>query len=102
MAHALRWAPNALDDLDEIAEFIYRDSPQYAASFAREIRVAARSLTAFGGRGRMVPELDDPSVHEIFFKSYRLIYSLGEQEVTILAIIHGSRDLASLWRRRGV
>jgi toxin ParE1/3/4 len=74
VAHALRWAEAALDDLDEVAEFIARDSPFYAASFVQELRTAARTLRTFGERGRIVPEVGDPSIREIFIKSYRLIY----------------------------
>jgi plasmid stabilization system protein ParE len=102
VARSLRWAAAALDDLDEIAEFIERDSPFYAASFVQELRTAARTLRTVGGRGRVVPEADDASVREIFVKSYRLIYLVRNDEVTILAIIHGARDLASLWEKRDV
>lgn len=100
MAHALKWAETALDDLDDIAEFIARDSPFYAASFVEELRSAARSLRTLGERGRVVPEVGDSSVRELFVKSYRLIYLLGHGEVTILAVIHGARHLADLRHER--
>jgi plasmid stabilization system protein ParE len=38
------WTEAALQDLDEAAEFIARDSKSYAAAFVREARQAARSL----------------------------------------------------------
>jgi toxin ParE1/3/4 len=39
----------------------------------------------------MVPELGDPAVREIFVKSYRLIYELREEQVIVLAFVHGAR-----------
>lgn len=101
MAHALKWAEAALDDLDGIAEFIARDSPFYAASFVQELLAAARSLRTFGERGRVVPEVGETSIRELFVKSYRLIYLVEHDEVTILAVIHGARDLASLRGKGG-
>ncbi|MBI4164215.1 MAG: type II toxin-antitoxin system RelE/ParE family toxin [Acidobacteria bacterium] len=47
----------------------------------------------------MVPELNQSSVRELFVRSYRLIYIIRRDEVCILALIHGSRDLETLWKR---
>jgi plasmid stabilization system protein ParE len=102
VADTLKWASSALDDVDDIAEFIARDSPFYAASFVQELRAAARSLQTLGGRGRVVPEVGDSSIRELFVKNYRLIYLLRPGEVTVLAVIHGARDLVDLWEKRDV
>ncbi|HYI09317.1 MAG TPA: type II toxin-antitoxin system RelE/ParE family toxin [Thermoanaerobaculia bacterium] len=61
----------------------------------REARDAARSLRQFANRGRVVPEIGDPSVREllVFRQRYRMIYRVLEREVQILAFIHGARDL---------
>jgi plasmid stabilization system protein ParE len=40
-----------------------------------------------------VPELNDPSVRELFVKRYRLIYELRPDRIVILAFIHGARQL---------
>jgi len=61
-------------ELDEIAQFIGRDSKFYAAAFVREARGAARSLKRFAERGRVVPEVADPEIRELFVSSYRLVY----------------------------
>ena len=93
MARALRWTEAAVDDLNEAAEFIARDSPFYARALARDVRDAARSLRRFAERGRVVPESDDPSIRELFVKHYRLIYQITPDHVVILAFVHGARDL---------
>ena len=43
--------------------------------------------------GRVVPEVGDESVRELFVKSYRLIYEIRREHVVILALIHGARRL---------
>ena|SRR5687767_4818071 len=101
MARPVIWTESFARDLDAVAEYIARDSPRYAASFVREVRDAARSLSHFAERGRMVPEFGSPAIRELFLRSYRLIYHLGPDTVSILALIHGARDLASRWEEEG-
>ena len=101
MARRLRWTEAAWADLEEAADYIARDSPYYAAAFALEVRNAARSLRRFAERGRMVPELADPSIREIFVQGYRLIYLLSSSIVYVVAVIHGARDLREIWEQEG-
>lgn len=99
MARTVTWTEMASHDLDEIAQFIGRDSKFYAAAFVREVRSAARSLRRFAERGRMVPELDDAGIRELFVRSYRLIYKIdGPGNVYIVRLIHGSRAFRSAWQ----
>lgn len=101
MARRLTWNEAALRDVEQNADYIARDSPRYAAAFVRRIRDAARSLKRLAERGRMVPELGEPAIRELLVGNYRLIYEIREREVIVLALIHGARDLASLWIREG-
>lgn len=101
MARRIIWTQSAVRDLEEIAGFIERDSRFYAASVIRKTRLAAQSLKTSPERGRVVPEIDDPHIREIFVWNYRLIYKVLPESVSILTIVHGARDLESMWRRRG-
>ena len=95
------WTETAAQDLEQIAEYIARDSPRYAAAFVREARDAARSLTDFAQRGRAVPEFGDENIRELLVGAYRLIYHLAPGVVSVLGLIHGARDLSALWEREG-
>jgi toxin ParE1/3/4 len=95
------WTETAWSDLEQAVTHIAKDSLHYAAAFAREARDASRSLSQFSNRGRVVPEFDDPTVREIFVRSYRLLYSVSKDAVYILGFVHGARDLKALWERRG-
>jgi toxin ParE1/3/4 len=97
----VKWSGPALRDLDRTADHIAFDSKYYAGAFVREIRDAARSLRQLAQRGRIVPELEAPVIRELLVGNYRLIYHIGTTDVIILAVIHGARDLASLWKLEG-
>jgi toxin ParE1/3/4 len=99
MAWKVTWSQPAVRDLEQIADYIALDSKYYAAAFVREIREAARSLRQVARRGRIVPELSDPTIRELLIGNYRLLYQLRSTQVLVLALIHGARDLAALWER---
>jgi toxin ParE1/3/4 len=99
MARKVTWTESAWIDLEEVADYIAKDSPHYAGAFIREVRDAARSLAYLAERGRIVPEFNDPLIRELIVKSYRLIYKVTEQTTYILGFIHGARDLSALWER---
>lgn len=44
--------------------------------------------------GRRVPEAGARTdIRELIFDHYRIVYAVGPQQVQILAVIHGNRDL---------
>lgn len=99
VARRVRWTPEALADLKAAADYIARDSPRYAAALALQVRAAADSLADLGERGRIVPELRNPRIRELFVRNYRLIYQVTEVEIAVVAFIHGARDLWRMWQR---
>lgn len=99
MAYKVSWSFEATADLNAVAEYIARDSTFYAASLVEEILTASRSLYMFAELGRIVPELSNPNIRELLIKEYRLIYSIEESRIVVLGLIHGKRDLKSLWEK---
>ena len=63
--------------------------------------MAARALSTLAERGRVVPEARSGDIRELFVKGYRLIYWITPSTVTVIAFVHGARDLGALWERRG-
>jgi plasmid stabilization system protein ParE len=61
---------------------------------------AARSLAELSERGRVVPELEDPSVRELLLSRYRVVYEVFPDRVAVVRIIHASRDFLAVWGRR--
>ncbi|MDA8021232.1 MAG: type II toxin-antitoxin system RelE/ParE family toxin [Thermoanaerobaculia bacterium] len=91
------WSDPAVEDLESIHAYILRDSERYARQFVGRIIEAAESLEALPRRGRQVPEARERTdVRELLFQSYRIIYRLETSRVLIVAVIHGSRNLAGI------
>ncbi|HEX9829854.1 MAG TPA: type II toxin-antitoxin system RelE/ParE family toxin [Bacteroidota bacterium] len=84
--------------MNALAEYIARDSRYYAAAFIQELRDASRSLVRFSERGRIVPELGENAIRELLIHEYRMIYQVRNDQVLILGIIHGRRDLKRVWQ----
>lgn len=91
MDYRVSWSPEALEDVESIASFIARDSAFYAKAVVNKLIESSRSLKKYPERGRIVPELGDKDVREIFVYSYRLIYRIHEKNILIVAVIHGKR-----------
>jgi plasmid stabilization system protein ParE len=55
MDYKVVWSPEAIEDLQSIAEYIERDSEFYARSVVIKILDVSRSIKDFPSRGRVVP-----------------------------------------------
>ena len=91
----VEWSGPAKRDLKQIHNYIAQDSKYYAKNVVRNIVNKSETLEPFPKAGRMVPEINDPNVREIFVYSYRLIYEITPKRVEILAIVHGKRDFSN-------
>lgn len=99
MEYRVTWSPEALEDLESIAEYIERDSLFYAQSVVSKILGASRNIKEFPLIGRVVPELGDESIRERFIYSYRLVYQMRQQNILMVAVIHGKRLLKNIEER---
>ena len=90
------WMPSALEDLRSLQEFISRDSEVYANKFVDDVFKVTERLEIFPESGRIVPEIGIPTVREVIYGSYRIIYELMDDMVNIVAVIHGKRLLSDI------
>ena len=95
----IKWSPEAIEDVESIAEFIARDSEYYARAVVTEIFLASRNISEFPLIGRVVPEIGDENIRERFIYSYRLVYRVKPDLIIILAVIHGKRLLENVPER---
>ena len=99
MDYQIVWSPEAVADVEAIASYIARDSAAYAQAVVEKILETARHMGEFPLLGRMVPELAQETIRERFVYSYRLIYRIRNDTITIAAVIHGRRLLRSIRER---
>ena len=96
----VRWSLTAGNDLQDIEDFIARDSVLHAITFIDRMVESTETILATPHIGRIVPEFSRPDLREIIFRSYRIVYLLQQDDaVFILRVVHGSRDLLALVRR---
>lgn len=92
MAESVIWTEIVSIDLERAVEYIHHDSPGYALSFLYDVMERAKTLNLFPNRGRIVPEINDQDVREIFIHRYRMIYKIYGNQVVILSFIHGAMN----------
>lgn len=88
---AIRWSPQAADDLASIRDFIARDSDHYARLVVQRIVAAIELLPTSPRMGRVVPEIGDPELREVIVGAYRIIYRYRHDAIEITTILHGAR-----------
>ena len=82
-------SPRAREDLIVIVRFIAKENTEAALRFGQLLIEKALSLNSLPLRGRIVPELGDPSIRELVFKSYRIIYQISTEQ-RLVAILRFS------------
>jgi addiction module RelE/StbE family toxin len=88
------WAPSAVTDIHNIAEYIAKDSLQSAYAQVDLFFEKVTVLERFPMYGKKVPELNDESFREILVGRYRIIYEvLSSDEIGIVTVHHQSRLL---------
>ncbi|TBR60071.1 type II toxin-antitoxin system RelE/ParE family toxin [Mastigocladus laminosus UU774] len=93
MAYQVEWSPKALDDVEAIAIYIGRDSASYAATVVKKILDTTSNLSKEPFSGRIVPELGNDNIREHLAYSYRIIYHIQGDTVTVAAVIYGKKLL---------
>jgi toxin ParE1/3/4 len=89
------WSEPAELDLDDLFDYIARDSPVYAERFVDRIIDAVDKLIEHPRIGRAVPEGDSEHVRELVVQDYRVIYAIDDDTINVLAVVHGRTDLVS-------
>jgi toxin ParE1/3/4 len=87
------WTEPALDQLDEIAEYIALDNPVAAREFVARIFTAVDRLEQFPDSGREPPELPDSIYRELVCNPCRIFYRSEGKNVLILHLMRDARQL---------
>ena len=87
------WTERSLSDLEDIGEYIAKDSLKYARLTIEKIINKTAVLEKQPLIGRIVPELNDKKIRELIIGNYRIIYEHKKLYVNILTVHHSKRDL---------
>ena len=104
MALAVRLSDDAVHDLEDICDTVAeRDGPDRAQHVLTRIEEAVEALASFPARGSFPSELEELGIRryrEVFFKPYRIMYRVAGDNVFVLVIADGRRDMRALLLRR--
>ena len=104
MPHEVHLSAGAEWDLESLYDYIAEfDSKASANHVLDQLLKAAEGLATFPERGSRPRELLALGIREyrqVFFKPYRLIYRIIGQQVIVVLIADGRRDMQTLLARR--
>ncbi len=86
------WTANALENLEDIADFIAKDSVHYAEITVAKLFSSTDILKSYPLSGRIVPEFQLKNIRELIEGGYRIVYLIkGDATIEILSVRHGSK-----------
>lgn len=88
--------PLALQDLDEIWDYIAEDSPEAADHFIDKVEKQCRLLADFPNIGANCDALS-PGLRFLVVDRYILFYLPLDDGIEVVRVLHGARDLESLF-----
>jgi antitoxin ParD1/3/4/toxin ParE1/3/4 len=89
-------SPEARDDLQEIRDYIARDSTEAARRVLAELRTAMRRLAEMPELGHVREDLADEPLRFWPVYSYLIIYRPEAQPLQVVRVLRGARDIAEL------
>ena len=87
------WTEPALDQLDEIAEYIALDKPDAARELVARVFEKVDRLEQFPNSGREPPELPDSIYLEVVCSPCRVFYRCDGNKVLILHVMRDEMQL---------
>lgn len=90
----IKWTPQAIEDINSIAEYIAKDSFRYAKIQTERFFDTAEILLTKPSIGRIVPEIKKTNIRELILGNYRIIYKIiSTKRIDILTIHHSARRI---------
>lgn len=97
------WTDFAIQDIDDIGEYIAKDSERYAKIVIQALFESPDLLESYPKAGRIVPEFENKNIRELIRGSYRIVYRIVDiYRIDILTVHHSARLMkrASVIKRK--
>lgn len=92
----VRFTDTAEADLEEIADFIAVDSPDFAVAFVLDLREACLALADYPNRYPLADSLVDGTLRRRPTGNYLIFYRVDDATVVISRIVNAARDLGRI------
>jgi len=87
------WAEPALDDLNNIAEYIAVSNPNAAKQLVENVFSKVQALEPFPDSGKVPEEISNLNYREVVVNPCRVFYKVDNASVYILHVMRQERDL---------
>ena len=93
----LRYAPEAIEDLVRLREFIKKNNPTAAQRLARDLLLGMEKLKVFPEIGLKVERAFEPHrIRDLYIGNYTVRYFIGDGEIVVLRLWHGKENKKDL------
>lgn len=102
----LKFDSQAVQDLDNIFDFIAKDNPTAAKKYLRNLYETTKNFSTQPHAGRIEPELalrlklSIDGVRSFLYRNHRCYYALNHDEMRVLGFIDTRRDIIQVLKRR--
>ncbi len=94
---SLNWTDFALENLNEIGNYIEKDSFVYAKKIVNRLFSFPDILCTQPFLGRIVPEFENKNIRELIKGNYRIIYRIVDNNsIDILSVHHSAQLLKNI------
>jgi plasmid stabilization system protein ParE len=90
---AVVWSRRAQQNLAAIFRSIARDDRAAAERWVSRLVATGEGIATFPLSGRVVPEIGRDDVRETFQRTYRIVYLVQAEDIRILTVFEGHRQL---------
>jgi addiction module RelE/StbE family toxin len=89
------WSDSAIQDLNDIGDYIAKDSVRYAEITIQNLFESADILETHPLSGIIVPEFEDETIRQLTRGNYRIVYQLLDDFRIDILTVHNSARLIS-------
>ena len=89
----VHWTNTAQAHLDGIYRYIAQDSTEYAKRMVDRLTRRSQQISGQPLSGRRVPEYDLDQIREVIEWPYRIIYHIKPDQIDVIAVLHGARNV---------
>jgi toxin ParE1/3/4 len=92
------WTDTAIQDLNDIGDYIAKDSERYAELTVQRLFDSVDILEDYPKAGKMVPEFEDDSMRELIRGSFRIVYQIVDDlRIDILTVHNCARLIGNTY-----
>ncbi len=93
------WTDNAIQDLNDIGDYISKDSEKYAQLTVNRLFDSVDILEFHPFSGKIVPEFKNELIREIINGNYRIVYQIfDETRIDILTVHNCARLIENTFK----